>query len=934
MRLFMADDGTLVGCKIEQYLLEVTRVVKQAEGENNFHVLMQLLEVKAGAAAIDAAAAAGPTPVTRRLSSPGKPNSSPNGKMAGSLGNGSNNGGSGSNGGSAGSTAFKGLFDAAMVDQLSLKAGHAFHYLSRGGNVPVAGTTDGAGLAATLGCLQALNLETQEVAALMRLLAAVLHLGNLEISDAETDWPLTSSEKAAGAGDGHSGDSSELGADANGGTLLKGLAKKAVSADRAAQGDAGDADGKAEWGSAIAAHHTRGKFAGAVQAKLNEQAIHTAASLAHLDPDKLMSVIKSRRIVLSHRAANDEREIEALRSPADAHSVRDAICKAIYGRVWQSVIRSLNSYLDVSKSHKPGSSAAAGGGGGGNGEGDDSLEVLHFIGLLDFAGFEQFFEHPNGFEQLLINYANEMLQWHFNCFIFEVEIAEYHHEGVDTTDIAFRDNEPCVQLIESPYMGIISKLDDSCIQGDTGEIEVTNDLHREKRFIRHLYDTFGTASKADLGDMNEAKLFYFRPRHEGDFCFGVRHYAGDVIYDTRDCWADKNNDSLSHDAQQLLEDGVGNPYIRRVLRSLHGGDSSKAPSSAPQATARTPGRLARKQSALFQRSIGRRFADSLKALIGKITACYPQFVRCVKPNHHKSPEIFAGFLTFRQLVNSGMIEAINARQAGFPVRIPHAEFLTKFACLVKAARWAWQLSSTVVALAPPVAPPPPLSSEAAAAAAGGADEEHPALPVREVINYGRLITSQLACLEDDPLAQQELQRRSNAFVAELHQSMHEVVHAKSTQVGKTKVFMKATFAYTLHRIAEITEHHWVRKLQKCIRKYLRLGAREREMARARYRALLEAANAALAASRKTRPRKRANLAAETSIAGFKRRLDNLSLGPAAQIYSSKLELILSDVNKKMDAMMDQCKRIKKVHVCGSGEFFHIHCAILHNVVVH
>jgi len=915
MRLFMADDGTLVGCKIEQYLLEVTRVVKQAEGENNFHVLMQLLEVKAGAAAIDAAAAAGPTPVTRRLSSPGKPNnSSPNGKVAGHLGSSTSGSGGGSSGGgaSSGSTAFKGLFDAAMVDQLSLKDGHAFHYLNRGGNVPVAGTTDGAGLAATLGCLQALNLETQEVAALMRLLAAVLHLGNLEITDAETDWPMTSAEKAAAA-DGRNGASE--GGDATGTNALKDLAKKAVTAERSAQGGGdGDGDGKAEWGSAIAHQQTVGKFAGAVQAKLNEQAIHTAASLAHLDPDKLTSVIKARRIVLSHRAANDEREIEALRSPADAHSVRDAICKAIYGRVWQSVIRSLNSYLDVSKSHKPGNSssssnAAAGGGGNGGGS-DDSLEGLHFIGLLDFAGFEQFFEHPNGFEQLLINYANEMLQWHFNCFIFEVEIAEYHHEGVDTTDIAFRDNEPCVQLIESPYMGIISKLDDSCIQGDTGEIEVTNDLHREKRFIRHLYDTFGAASKADLGDMNEAKLFYFRPRHEGDFCFGVRHYAGDVVYDTRDCWADKNNDSLSHDAQQLLEDGAGNPYIRRVLRSLNGGDSSNA--AAPQAAtaARTPGRLARKQSALFQRSIGRRFADSLKALIGKITACYPQFVRCVKPNHHKSPEIFAGFLTFRQLVNSGMIEAINARQAGFPVRIPHAEFLTKFACLVKAARWAWQLSSSPTAAV--LAPPPPTSPDAAAAAGG--DGEHPAPPVREVINYGRLVTSQLACLEDDPLAQQELQRRSNAFVEELHQSMHEVVHAKSTQVGKTKVFMKATFAYTLHRIAEITEHHWVRKLQKRIRKYLRLGAREREMARARYRALLEAANAALAASRKTRPRKRANLAAETSIAGFKRRLDNLSLGPAAQIYSSKLELILSDVNKKMDAMMDQCKRIKKVRV--------------------
>lgn len=42
MRLFMADNGTLMGCKIEQYLLEVTRVVKQCDGENNFHILFQV----------------------------------------------------------------------------------------------------------------------------------------------------------------------------------------------------------------------------------------------------------------------------------------------------------------------------------------------------------------------------------------------------------------------------------------------------------------------------------------------------------------------------------------------------------------------------------------------------------------------------------------------------------------------------------------------------------------------------------------------------------------------------------------------------------------------------------------------------------------------------------------------------------------------------
>ena len=100
-------------------------------------------------------------------------------------------------------------------------------------------------------------------------------------------------------------------------------------------------------------------------------------------------------------------------------------------------------------------------------------------------------------------------------------------------------------------------------------------------------------------------------------------------------------------------------------------------------------------------------------------------------------------------------------------------------------------------------------------------------------------------MEDDPLAAAELKKRSQAFVAELTEAMHEVVNSFSTQVGNTKVFMKATFAYTLHRIAEITEDHWVRKLQRVVRKYLSQGKAVREAARRRYRALLEAANAAL-----------------------------------------------------------------------------------------
>ena len=63
-------------------------------------------------------------------------------------------------------------------------------------------------------------------------------------------------------------------------------------------------------------------------------------------------------------------------------------------------------------------------------------------------------------EQLLINYANESLQRHFNRHLFEIEQDLYTSEGVDWTFVEFKDNKPCLDLFEAP-VGIISTLDDS-----------------------------------------------------------------------------------------------------------------------------------------------------------------------------------------------------------------------------------------------------------------------------------------------------------------------------------------------------------------------------------------------------------------------------------------------------------------------------------------
>ena len=113
-------------------------MVKQAEGENNFHILFQLLAAKDEELDPDVAKDA-----------------------------------KGSNGGGQSSFALshkKGKFsskspyaallaDEKLSEQLDLRSSSHFHYLSRSNASPVPGLTDSKGWSSTLDCLAALNLE-------------------------------------------------------------------------------------------------------------------------------------------------------------------------------------------------------------------------------------------------------------------------------------------------------------------------------------------------------------------------------------------------------------------------------------------------------------------------------------------------------------------------------------------------------------------------------------------------------------------------------------------------------------------------------------------------------------------------------------------------------------------------------------------------------
>ncbi|PIO39046.1 hypothetical protein AB205_0204120, partial [Aquarana catesbeiana] len=183
------------------------------------------------------------------------------------------------------------------------------------------------------------------------------------------------------------------------------------------------------------------------------------------------------------------------------------------------------------------------------------------IGVLDIFGFENF--EVNRFEQFSINYANEKLQEYFNKHIFSLEQLEYSREGLVWEAIDWTDNGECLDLIE------------------------------------------------------KNNPFYVKPRvavHN----FGVKHYAGEVLYDVRGT-LEKNRDTFRDDLHNLLRESRLD-----FIYDLFEHDQSRN----NQDTLKS-GTKHRKPAVSLQ------FKDSLHSLMATLSTSNPFFVRCIKPNVHK-----------------------------------------------------------------------------------------------------------------------------------------------------------------------------------------------------------------------------------------------------------------------------------------------------------
>lgn len=255
----------------------------------------------------------------------------------------------------------------------------------------------------------------------------------------------------------------------------------------------------------------RGRGGSDAAAPAEPAAADGAASLLGVRSSALVLALTTRRVVAGGEAVTVHLDTAA------AAAARDDLARRVYSALWSHVLGRVNEAL-----------------GGGGGE-------ARTIGLLDVFGFESF--ERNGFEQLCINYANEVLQGWFMDALIKREQAEYAREGVVCDHIEYPSNAEQVSMLGGKG-GIFALLDEECRIPRGSDEALVEKMHAVFEKSRP-----GLYSRARFGAGAAGAALAAEVGPETLFC--VRHYAEEVQYTARG-WLDKNRSAVRHEATPLL----------------------------------------------------------------------------------------------------------------------------------------------------------------------------------------------------------------------------------------------------------------------------------------------------------------------------------------------------------------------------------------------
>ncbi|KAL4228653.1 Unconventional myosin-Ih [Mactra antiquata] len=331
---------------------------------------------------------------------------------------------------------------------------------------------------------------------------------------------------------------------------------------------------------------------------------------------------------LTQRTVEVKREkVKTDFSEEGATYARDALCKAIYSRLFSWLVERINDSIKVKHEQK-----------------------TKVMGVLDIYGFEVF--KTNNFEQFIINYCNEKLQQIFIELTLKEEQEEYIRESIEWIHVDYFNNAVICDLIEKNNVGILALLDEQCLlPGNVTDKTFLEKLNQKCKDHPHYESRALRKNQSDRTLPHDA--------------FRLKHYAGSVTYKV-DGFIDKNNDLLYRDLSQAMY-ACNHKLIRKLFPE--GNPSQKSLKRPPTA--------------------GSQFKVSVQALMKNLLSKNPNYIRCVKPNDDKSAGVLDLDIVKHQVRYLGLMENIRVKRAGYAFRQVYAQFLYRYKMLADETWPSW-----------------------------------------------------------------------------------------------------------------------------------------------------------------------------------------------------------------------------------------------------